>query len=308
MKRIALFLVLLVVGVPCLAQQQTKRPMAVDDLFKFKRVSDPNISPDGKLVVVFDTSDSGALQYEVSYDGKPILAKSRLGLELQDAPALSERFRVVKLSNSTHDETWTPVYGERSSIRDHYNQLIVDLDDSQDPPRRLQVIFRAYDEGIAFCYVIPKRDGWERIHIAKEKRIGTENIDLVQAARDDILQPGVLTFSTQLTAIVGQQAPTPCDDHDPAQNEEHQRGQPRMRPSTLVQRLVYLIAIDARHQIPGRIGYGSQFGQDRLAAIVDSLDLTYLAKNGPYRGQPGLRERKAHGQRGTVVKTQRVEE
>jgi len=126
-------------------------------------------SPNGKLVVAFDTADSGALQYRVSYDGKPILAESRLGLELQEAPALSEGFRIVKLSSSTHDEMWTPIYGERSSIRDHYKQLIVDLDDGQDAPRRLRLVFRAYDEGIAFCYVIPKQHGWEQIHIAKEE-------------------------------------------------------------------------------------------------------------------------------------------
>ncbi len=126
-------------------------------------------SPDGKLVVAFDTTDSGALQYEISCDGTPILVESQLGLELKDEPALSGGFRIVNASSSTHDMTWTPVYGERNSVRDHYNQLVVDLDDSQKPPRRLQVVFRAYNEGIAFCYVIPKQNGWEQIHIAKEK-------------------------------------------------------------------------------------------------------------------------------------------
>lgn len=123
-------------------------------------------SPDGKLAVTFtvrdDGGEKGCLFYSVAWRGKPILAESRLGL------TLTSGFKVVKLDRSSHDETWKPVYGERSRYRDHYNQLVVDLADSQTPPRQLRLTFRAYNEGVAFCYTLPKQPAMERASIAKE--------------------------------------------------------------------------------------------------------------------------------------------
>ncbi|MBM3861584.1 MAG: glycoside hydrolase family 97 protein [Verrucomicrobia bacterium] len=113
-------------------------------------------SPDGGLALTFDVK-GGAPVYSVARDGKPIVTESRLGLEIEGA-ALT-KFAVVGHRVSSHDETWKPVYGERSSIRDHYNQLVVDLG-------TLRLTFRAYDEGVAFCYTLPKGTG--SVTIARE--------------------------------------------------------------------------------------------------------------------------------------------
>src|SRR5438445_13400181 len=51
MKRFALLFVVFLVAAPAAAQPAQKRPMQVDDLFKFKRVADPRTSPDAKWVV-----------------------------------------------------------------------------------------------------------------------------------------------------------------------------------------------------------------------------------------------------------------
>lgn len=117
-------------------------------------------SPDGNFVVEFTLSD-GAPVYSVSYQGKPILTKSHLGLVF-DGKTLTNGLKLVSHQTSQHDETWKPVYGERSTIRDHYRQLVVNLD-------RLQLTFRAYDEGVAFCYTIPKQPDMDRVTIAKEQ-------------------------------------------------------------------------------------------------------------------------------------------
>ncbi len=123
-------------------------------------------SPDGLVAILFSTTSEGGLQYAVSYKGKPVLLDSRLGFTLSNAPALETGFKVVKTSNATHDETWKPVAGERSEIRDHYNQLVVELEDSQTPPRKLQLTFRAYDEGAAWCYTFPEQG--KQVVIASE--------------------------------------------------------------------------------------------------------------------------------------------
>jgi alpha-glucosidase len=124
-------------------------------------------SPDGKVVLQFATTADGGLQYGVSYQGKPVLLDSRLGFTLSDAPALETGFRVTTTSTATHDETWKPVAGERSSIRDHYNEIVVDLEDSQPSPRKLRLTFRAYNEGAALCYTFPEQAA-KQFHIASE--------------------------------------------------------------------------------------------------------------------------------------------
>ena len=127
------------------------------------------VSPDGKVVVSFNLGEDGGPLYRVTYEGRPVLVDSRLGLVLEDAPAMDGGFRAVKLTHGSHDETWKPVYGERSEIRDHYNQLTVELEDGRSPARRLRLTFRAYDEGAALCYTLPEQEGLKDFVIGSEQ-------------------------------------------------------------------------------------------------------------------------------------------
>ena len=65
----------------------------------------------------------GELRYALSYRGEPILADSALGIALVDAPPLEDGFRVTASWGEHHGSTWLPVYGERSLVRDRYNEL-----------------------------------------------------------------------------------------------------------------------------------------------------------------------------------------
>jgi len=128
-------------------------------------------SPDGHLVATFEVRDigdaGGCPCYRVEYKGRPILAESRLGLDL-DGTVLSEGLALVENRASRHDSTWKPVCGERAEIRDHYNQVIVELRETKAPNRILHVTFRAYDEGIAFCYTLPRQPGMDSVRIKRE--------------------------------------------------------------------------------------------------------------------------------------------
>lgn len=128
-------------------------------------------SPDGKVVVTFALKDVGTARacpfYRVAYQGRPVLADSRLGLELEGG-ALNEGLSVVRQAFSQEDATWRPVCAERETIRDHYNQLVIDLRQVQAPHRVLQLTFRAYDEGAAFCYTLPAQEGLKDFTIAVE--------------------------------------------------------------------------------------------------------------------------------------------
>jgi len=128
-------------------------------------------SPNGKLAIQFDLKNNGELKdcpvYSLSFQGRAVLADSRLGLELSNGP-LNGDFQIIASKTSRADTTWKPVLAERQTIRDHYNQMVVDLQETHPSGRRLQLTFRAYDEGAAFCYTLPKQAGLTNFVITRE--------------------------------------------------------------------------------------------------------------------------------------------
>lgn len=118
-------------------------------------------SPSGDIVLEFSLSESGRPFYSVSYKGEEIVRPSSLGLELSGRPSLLDGFVRTGFSRGSSDETWAPVWGENDSIRDAYNSMTVSLmrprRDGAEGPDRLKLIFRAYDDGVAFRYELPSQ-------------------------------------------------------------------------------------------------------------------------------------------------------
>lgn len=129
-------------------------------------------SPDGQLVARVEVKDAagatGCPVYSVTYRGWPVVAESRLGLRLGSGVRLDQHFAATAAAPTAHDETWRPVAAERSEIRDHFNELAVDLADDQTPPHRLRLTFRAYDEGVAFSYSLPAQPALTDFTITNE--------------------------------------------------------------------------------------------------------------------------------------------
>lgn len=122
-------------------------------------------SPDGNIQLTFDLKD-GVPYYSLSYKGQEVIKPSRLGLELVDDYSLTDNFSTGKIERSTFDETWTPVWGESSTIRNHYNEMAVTLTQQQNDkkateyggnPRYITLRFRVYDDGIGFRYEFPEQ-------------------------------------------------------------------------------------------------------------------------------------------------------
>ena len=136
------------------------------------------VSPDGNLVMNFSLTANGAPAYDLSYKGKPVIKTSTLGLELKqedpnaqtdfqlsgpkkieglEAKAnLMNGFTVAQTQTSSFDETWTPVWGEESQIRNHYNELAVTLDQPQNK-RQIVIRFRLFNGGLGFRYEFPQQ-------------------------------------------------------------------------------------------------------------------------------------------------------
>lgn len=123
-------------------------------------------SPNGAVSVSFSLADGGRPTYEMTYKGRPVVKPSHLGLELAKDKHATKGFAETSLMDgfteshsevSTFDETWKPVWGETATIRNHYNELLVNL--SQDHTgRQMNIRFRVYDDGMGLRYEFPQQD------------------------------------------------------------------------------------------------------------------------------------------------------
>ncbi len=119
-------------------------------------------SPSGNIVVKFSL-DGSRPTYEMTYKGKAVVKPSHLGLELakdkhaskgENETDLMDGFEVAATEASTFDETWTPVWGQYKDIRNHYNELAVNL--IQPSTGRMMIVrFHVYDDGMGFRYEFP---------------------------------------------------------------------------------------------------------------------------------------------------------
>lgn len=128
-------------------------------------------SPDGRLQLSFDLTNDGTPTYKMDYNNKPVIATSRLGLELKNQKSLLDGFKMERVSRSSFDETWQPVWGEQSSIRNHYNEMAVCLSQPDDNGhlREMIVRFRLYDDGVGFRYEWPAQDNFTYFTIKEER-------------------------------------------------------------------------------------------------------------------------------------------
>ncbi len=134
-------------------------------------------SPDGQLTMTFGLTSDGTPMYSLTYKGVEVIRPSRLGYEIRGVlkaqkfvygkdevdkvdkkPCWSfhDAFSLENVSESTFDETWTPVWGEESEIRNHYNELAVNLIQKKSD-KRLTIRFRLFDDGLGFRYEFPEQ-------------------------------------------------------------------------------------------------------------------------------------------------------
>ena len=113
-------------------------------------------SPDGNVVLTFSLKADGTPSYKVTYKNKAVINESTLGFTLKKAEPLTKNFKVVDTKKSTFKETWKPVWGEESEILNHYNELLVQLQQEK-THRKMNIRFRVYNEGVGFRYEFPSQ-------------------------------------------------------------------------------------------------------------------------------------------------------
>lgn len=114
------------------------------------------ISPNGNISLSFSLNEKGVPTYTVSYKNKTVVKPSTLGIELNEENSLMDSFRINNTTTSTFDETWQPVWGETRNIRNHYNEMFVELEKPSNG-RYMNLRFRVYDDGVGFRYEFPQQ-------------------------------------------------------------------------------------------------------------------------------------------------------
>lgn len=127
------------------------------------------VSSPGKILTVAVTlNGEGRIGYAVSRSGAPVISESRLGFILADAPKLERNFKATGSSTRSVDETWEQPWGERRYTRNRFNEIKVSLVENSSLARRVDVVFRVYDDGLGFRYEFPAQPQLREVNIVEE--------------------------------------------------------------------------------------------------------------------------------------------
>lgn len=124
-------------------------------------------SPDGALTLTAGVKD-GKPYYTLAQGTETLISPSNLGFTLNNGP-LSDNFKLKEVHHSTFDETWAQPWGEEIEVRNHYNELTLDLEEQDGLKRRLSIVFRLFDDGLGFRYIFPEQENLKDFTILDEE-------------------------------------------------------------------------------------------------------------------------------------------
>ncbi|MDO5969439.1 glycoside hydrolase family 97 protein [Flavivirga aquimarina] len=125
-------------------------------------------SPDKNIEVQFFLSEKGEPHYIVNYKNEKIIDTSKMGFQLKDAPHLKLNFEITDTEMSSIDKTWNMIWGEDAQVKNHYNALKIQLQETSELQRKLNIVFKVYDDGVGFRYEFPKQENLNDIIITDE--------------------------------------------------------------------------------------------------------------------------------------------
>lgn len=138
--------------------------------FSFCSVGDSKIvkSPDGNIEIQFILTDQNKPAYIVLFDNKTIIDTSTLGFEFKDIEPLNHDFEIINISKCSFSEVWKMPWGEQSEVLNNYNEITVELKEISGLNRKMNLIFRAFNDGIGFRYEIPEQPNLNDVIIMDE--------------------------------------------------------------------------------------------------------------------------------------------
>ncbi len=127
------------------------------------------LSPNSSIEVNFSLDKDGKPSYSIKKSNTSIVKNGKLGFKLNNNLSFTENFEIVEVKNSSKDEIWEQVWGEKREIRNHYNEFNITLKKKDNGANRLQVSFRVFDDGVGFRYEIPRLINEDSIFVLSEE-------------------------------------------------------------------------------------------------------------------------------------------
>lgn len=125
-------------------------------------------SPNQVLTLSIYHQGQGQISYAVRYRGRQFIQPSTLGMKLKKPDVLLNRFDLLSTSTNSLNETWKPVWGEVSEIRNEYNEIVLKLKDKSNPGILINIIFRVFNDGVGFRYEFPQQNNLNHFIIDNE--------------------------------------------------------------------------------------------------------------------------------------------
>ena len=125
-------------------------------------------SPDNSISIEFALSNSGQPLYLVKHKNSTVIDTSYLSFDFKDLPSFKDNFKILGVSKTGFDETWEMPWGEQSVVRNNYNELFVNLEETSELKRKLNIRFRAFNDGIGFRFEFPEQENLQEVLITDE--------------------------------------------------------------------------------------------------------------------------------------------
>ncbi|MFZ1750782.1 MAG: glycoside hydrolase family 97 protein [Saprospiraceae bacterium] len=126
-------------------------------------------SPTGNNQIAFFLDEAGKAYYTVSHNNATVIDTSSMAFDFKDQPSWERNLKMIGSSVKLYDETWQMPWGEQRNVRNHYNELVINLEETSAPNRKANMYFRAYDDGIAFRYEFLPQSGMDTVIILDER-------------------------------------------------------------------------------------------------------------------------------------------
>lgn len=136
-------------------------------------------SPDGQLVLRFSVvgtdgseknqpEENGKLVYSLTFQGKPLIDESGLALKFAEQPPLGTQVRLVKSDSSQGTDDYALNTVKVHDVHDRYNSVVLQLEEVGGQQRKMGIEARAYDDGVAFRYVVPEQASFQDFQLQQE--------------------------------------------------------------------------------------------------------------------------------------------
>ena len=133
-------------------------------------------SPDGNIEVIFQIKDNydpypagEKMYYSVFYKGDKIIKDSPIKLNFINAPSIHTDMKILNAKTTELNDTWERIWGKSKIVKDHCNELKIELSENNNLQRKLNLIFRAYNDGIGFRYQLPSQENINEFELASEE-------------------------------------------------------------------------------------------------------------------------------------------